>query len=95
MKFYKRILTLTLSISFVFANIQLVDAISSVEKIQGKNKYEIAGKIADKNAYKTAILINTSNSIADGLSASGLAGALNAPILLTEKILYQLRHLQD
>lgn len=85
MKFYKRILTLTLSISFVFANIQLVDAISSVEKIQGKNKYEIAGKIADKNAYKTAILINTSNSIADGLSASGLAGALNAPILLTEK----------
>ncbi|HBG8372431.1 TPA: cell wall-binding protein Cwp28 [Clostridioides difficile] len=85
MKFYKRILTLTLSISFVFANIQLVDAISSVEKIQGKNKYEIAGKISDKNAYKTAILINTSNSIADGLSASGLAGALNAPILLTEK----------
>lgn len=95
MKFYKRILALTLSISFVFANIQSVNAISSVEKIQGKNKYEIAGKIADKNAYKTAILINTSNSIADGLSASGLAGALNAPILLTEKILYQLRHLQD
>ncbi|WP_131005407.1 cell wall-binding repeat-containing protein [Clostridioides difficile] len=85
MKFYKRILALTLSISFVFANIQSVNAISSVEKIQGKNKYEIAGKIADKNAYKTAILINTSNSIADGLSASGLAGALNAPILLTEK----------
>lgn len=85
MKFCKRILTLTLSISFVFANIQLVNAISSVEKIQGKNKYEIAGNIADKNAYKTAILINTSNSISDGLSASGLSGALNAPILLTEK----------
>lgn len=85
MRFCKRILTLTLSVSFVFANIQLVNAISSVEKIQGKNKYEIAGKIADENTYKTAILINTSKSIADGLSASGLAGALNAPILLTEK----------
>lgn len=56
-----------------------------LQKNTRKNKYEIAGKIADKNAYKTAILINTSNSIADGLSASGLAGALNAPILLTEK----------
>ncbi|NMS89440.1 cell wall-binding repeat-containing protein [Clostridioides difficile] len=85
MKFCKRMLTLTLSISFAFANIQLVNAISSVEKIQGNNKYEIAGNVADENAYKTAILINTNNSIADGLSASGLAGALNAPILLTEK----------
>ncbi len=36
MKFYKRILALTLSISFVFANIQSVNAISSVEKYKEK-----------------------------------------------------------
>ncbi len=36
MKFYKRILTLILSISFVFANIQLANAISSVEKYKEK-----------------------------------------------------------
>ncbi len=42
-------------------------------------------KIADKQNYNTAILINSDNSLADGLSASGLAGALNAPILMTKQ----------
>lgn len=55
------------------------------EVIQGKNMYETAGLIADKQNYSTAILVNLDNSIADGLSASGLSGAANAPILLTKK----------
>lgn len=61
--------------------------ISAAEKevIQGKNMYETAGLIADKQNYNSAILVNLDNSIADGLSASGLSGATNAPILLTKK----------
>lgn len=55
------------------------------EVIEGKNMYETAGLIADKQSYSTAILVNLDNSIADGLSASGLSGASNAPILLTKK----------
>ncbi len=30
-------------------------------------------------------MVNMDNSIADGLSASGLAGAVDAPILLAQK----------
>lgn len=55
------------------------------EVIEGKNMYETAGLIADKQSYSSAILVNLDNSIADGLSASGLSGAANAPILLTQK----------
>ena len=55
------------------------------EEISGRNRYETAAKIADRmGEYTTAILVN-GNSIADGLSASGLAGKENAPILLTKK----------
>ena len=35
--------------------------------------------------YDTAILVNSDKSLADGLSASSLAGKENAPILLTSK----------
>ncbi|HFG9570516.1 TPA: cell wall-binding repeat-containing protein, partial [Clostridioides difficile] len=55
----------------------------TLERIQGKNKYETAGLIADKQQYTTAILINADSTMSDGLSASGLAGVNNAPILLT------------
>ena len=41
--------------------------------------------ISDHQNYTTAILVNADNSMADGLSASGLSGVLNAPILLTKK----------
>ena len=54
------------------------------EIIQGSNMYETAGLIADKQSYNTAIIVNLDESIADGLSASGLSGATNAPILLTK-----------
>lgn len=50
--------------------------------IEGSDRYETAAMIADKMNYNTAILVN-GLSTADGLSASGLSGTLNAPILLT------------
>ena len=53
--------------------------------ITGKHRYETAGLIADKQKYTTAILVNSDSSLSDGLSASGLAGALNCPILLVKK----------
>lgn len=56
-----------------------------LERLQGTNDYETAAKIADKQNYKSAILVNLDNNIADGLSASGLSGTTNSPILLTKK----------
>lgn len=53
--------------------------------IVGNDRYETAGLIADKQKYTTAILVNSDNSLSDGLSASGLAGTLNCPILLVKK----------
>lgn len=53
-----------------------------LDYIEGSDRYETAAMIADKMNYTTAILVN-GLSLADGLSASGLSGALNAPILLT------------
>ncbi len=61
------------------------NALSSIDSIKGKDKYETSAIIADKQNYTKAILINVDNSLADGLSASGLAGVENAPILLTKK----------
>ena len=61
------------------------NALSSINSIKGTNKYETAGLIADKQNYDIAILINSENGLSDGLSASGLSGAKNAPILLTKK----------
>ena len=54
------------------------------EEMVGSNRYETAAKVADRMGnYSTAVLVN-GNSIADGLSASGLAGKENAPILLVK-----------
>lgn len=61
------------------------DQLSKIDSIKGIDRYETAALIADKQNYKEAILVNSSNSLADGLSASGLSGAINAPILLTMK----------
>lgn len=54
-----------------------------LDYIVGKNRYETASLIASKMTYDKAIIVN-GLSLADGLSASGLSGAINAPILLTE-----------
>lgn len=52
--------------------------------ITGSNRYETAAKLAKGKNKNTVILVNADKSLADGLSASGLAGAVNAPILLVK-----------
>ncbi|HBG7379692.1 hypothetical protein BGT96_15920 [Clostridioides difficile] len=88
MKIMKRILSLGLTVTFLVGSSTLVSnamQLKDIDKIVGKNRYETAGLIADKQKYTTAIIVNSDKSIADGLSASGLAGSENAPILLTQK----------
>lgn len=85
MKISKKILSLGLSISLIIASSSMSNALSSIDKIRGENIYETAGLIADKQTYETAIIVNLDTSIADGLSASGLSGVSNAPILLSQK----------
>lgn len=70
------------------SNINIVNTQISkviVDTIIGETRYETASMISDHQNYTTAILVNADNSVADGLSASGLSGVLNAPILLTKK----------
>lgn len=55
-----------------------------IDEVKGINRYETAALIADHQNYTSAILVNADNTVADGLSASGLAGATNSPILLTK-----------
>ncbi|MDU3352438.1 MAG: cell wall-binding repeat-containing protein, partial [Clostridium sp.] len=81
----KKLLSLGLVSMFVAGFPISANALDKIDKIQGADKYETAGIIADKQNYTTAILINADSTMADGLSASGLAGAINAPILLTKK----------
>ena len=55
-------------------------------EIIGDDRYETAALIADKMGYyDTAILVNGESSLADGLSASSLAGKEDAPILLVKQ----------
>ncbi|MDX5735635.1 cell wall-binding protein Cwp26, partial [Clostridioides difficile] len=82
----KKLLTIGLSLSIFIASCPIsANALDKIEPIKGADKYETAGIIADKQNYTTAILINADSTMSDGLSASGLAGAINAPILLTKK----------
>ncbi|VIH53423.1 surface protein [Clostridioides difficile] len=85
MKVNKRILSIGLTISLIMAGAPNINALSSIEKIQGKDRYETAAKIAQKQTYENVVLVNTDNTLADGLSASGLAGAVKAPILLSQR----------
>lgn len=56
------------------------------QNIIGKDRYETAAKIADNfGKYNTIILVNAEKSMSDGLSAAGLSGKENAPILLVKK----------
>lgn len=85
---FKQLSTVALSCALLLSSIITTDAynnVPKVEKIAGKDNYETAALIADKQKYSTAILVNLDNSIADGLSSSGLSGTVNAPILLTKK----------
>lgn len=70
------------------SNVDIINSQSSkaiIDTIIGETRYETAAMISDHQNYTTAILVNADNSVADGLSASGLSGVLNAPILLTKK----------
>lgn len=81
----KKVLTLGLSTLLISTGYVKVNALNNVNSIQGNNRYSTAGIIADKKDYDVAILVNLDKSLADGLSASGLAGTVDAPILLTQK----------
>lgn len=75
----------TLILSFILSqSIALSVKALPIEYLAGKDRYETAALLSDKMSYTTVILVN-GNSLVDGLSASGLSGTLNAPILLTEK----------
>ncbi|WP_215727237.1 cell wall-binding repeat-containing protein, partial [Clostridioides difficile] len=64
----KKLLSLGLAMS-MFAGPISANALDKIDKIQGADKYETAGIIADKQSYTTAILINADSTMADGLSA--------------------------
>ena len=84
MKFKEKASSIALAAILLTSSIVPVNAYMK-EEIVGSNRYETAAKVADKMGnYSTAVLVN-GNSIADGLSASGLAGKENAPILLVKK----------
>ncbi|EQF29824.1 cell wall-binding repeat-containing protein [Clostridioides difficile] len=85
MKINKKLLALGMSVMIFTVSSSNAFALSSIDKIQGQDEYETAALIADKQNYSTAIIINTDRTLADGLSASGLAGVENAPILLVKK----------
>lgn len=85
MKIPKKMLALSLSLMLTLAFTPSSNALSNIDNIKGKDKYETAAKIAEKQKYTKVILVNLDKSLADGLSASGLSGSVKAPILLTKK----------
>ena len=85
MKFREKASVLTLCAILLGTSIAPVSAATQTSII-GANRYDTAAKIADNMGnYDTAILVNSDKSLADGLSASSLAGKENAPILLVKK----------
>ena len=85
MKVSKLIATSLLSLSLVVGSNLNSFATDNIIEIKGNNRYETAALIAEKQNYTSAILVNSDKSLADGLSASGISGVLNAPILLSSK----------
>ena len=84
MKFKEKASSIAIASILLATSIVPVNALTKFE-IVGENRYETAAKVADEMGnYSKAILVNGA-SIADGLSASGLAGKENAPILLVKK----------
>lgn len=57
MKISKKLLALGLGVSLVLGNLPIVNAATStVSEIKGKDRYETAAKIAEKQTYTSAIL---------------------------------------
>lgn len=77
-----KFLKILLSTAIVLGSINFKVQALELNYIDGIDRYETASMIASQMNYSNAILVN-GLSIADGLSASGLSGTLNAPILLT------------
>ena len=85
MKFREKASALVLCSVLLGTSIVPVSA-ANKDEIVGANRYDTAAKIADRMGdYDTAILVNSDKSLADGLSASSLAGKENAPILLVKQ----------
>ena len=94
MKFKEKASSIALAAILLTSSIVPLNA-SMKEEIVGSNRYETAAKVADKMGnHSTAVLVN-GDSLPDGLSASGLAGKENAPILLVKKIQYQKKLYRD
>ena len=87
MKLRKRFLSLFLSsIMLTSTSMAYITEAATTETIRGKDRYDTAFKISEKvGSYNTVILVNSTSSLADGLSASGLSGAKNAPIIPVRK----------
>ena len=89
MKIGKKVVSLLAAALITVGLASPVNALNSnnVRRIAGADRYATASGIAGNiGAYETVILVNADNNmLADGLSASGLAGVLNAPILLVHK----------
>ncbi len=89
MKIRKKISSILLT-SILLAGLSVnVNALDSrnVRSIAGTDRYATASGVAGNfGPYENVILVNADNNmLADGLSASGLAGVLKAPILLVHK----------
>lgn len=83
-------LCLALTLSF-FAGLNLVEenpataSTANVERLFGANRFATASTVAAKKFTTSShVIVTRGDVLADGLAASVLAGALNAPILLTE-----------
>ena len=87
MKLNKKFLTVLLS-SIMACSVSLpyLSEAAQIENIKGRDRYDTALKISEKiGYYNTVILVNSTVSLADGLSASGLSGVKLAPIVPVKK----------
>lgn len=87
MKISKKLILSILSISILISPIINIESNAmNISEIKGIDRYDTALKISEKiEKYDTVILVNSTNSLADGLSASSLAGVKNAPIIPVKK----------
>ena len=84
MRFKEKASSIALAAILLTSSIIPANALMKQEII-GSNRYETAGKVADRMGNYSSVILVNGDSIADGLSASGLAGKENAPILLVKK----------
>ena len=74
------------NIEYIYTPSKPINPTYDHTRIIGSDRYETAGKIADKlGSYDTAVLVNATSTMSDGLSAAGLAGKEDAAILLVKK----------